>query len=259
MTYFYERFDDASALKRALNRPINKAWAGTVPDTELLSKSFHGVSKFADAMRLFEDGDVSLAKKVSEAKIPAMVNSFKRQRVYSPVGGTVCVPRLLSGDIYCMRRSKKLHDSTKVISIYYNAAASCAYSAEDILNVNKKLVNMVNTLCINGYSIQVYYVIVISHNGNQYVFSYRIKSFQDAFNLARTAFILGHPSMFRAIWFRYIERCPHEIASSFPNSYGYVEYPSKQDLVRQHVMLDNDYLIDFQKLRLAQEAADLLK
>lgn len=259
MRFFHERFEDVSALKRALNRPLNKAWTGTKPETEQMSKSFHGVSNFADAMKLFEDGDVGLAKKVAEAKIPAMMTAPKRRRVYSPVGGTVCVPKLLSGEPYCMRRSKKVPDSAKVISIYYNATVSCAYSTEDILQVNKKLVNMVNTLCINGYSIQLYYVTVTSHNGNKYVFSYKIKSFQDSFNLARTAFILGHPSMYRAIWFRYIERCPHEISSSFPNSYGYVEYPSKKDLVRQHIMSDSDYLIDFQKLRLAQEAVDLLK
>lgn len=260
MKYNMERFENVPSLMRALSRPLNSAWNGKTPSSDSMYSNFHGVDSFEEALRLFQNGDLNLAKKVRDVKLrDVSTNAPKRARVYSPVGGTVCVPRLLSGSPYCMRRTKKTHGSSKVISIYYNASVSCRYSAEEVLEVNKKLVNMVNALTLDGYSIQVYYLNICESRKNVYTFVYKFKSFQESFNLARTAFVLGHPAMLRGIWFRYIEHSNYTLDTEFSIYYGHPYYPTKQELIKQNVMQENDVLVDFQKLKQAKEACELLK
>lgn len=262
MNFLSERFENNHSLLEALNRPLNKIWKGLTPSTERMSKAFHGVNNFNEALTLFENGDLELAKKIQEVKLPKLSNNHvKKQRIYSPVGGGVCIPKFLANNPYCMRRTKKQHTSDKVISIYYNASVSCAYSAEDVWKVNKKLLDMVNSLTMSGYSIQVYYLDCTEAYTvkTTYIFIYKLKTFQESFNVARVAFVLGSPAMLRGISFRYLEHSAYNLPASFAHGYGSPYYPTKQELVNNGVIKENDILIDFQKLERATQATDLLQ
>ena len=129
MKFLTERFDNNYSLLEALNRPLNKIWAGTTPSTERMDADFHGANNFGEALSLFENGDLNLAKKIQGIKLPQLNNEReKKQRIFSPVGGSVCIPKFLASNPYCMRRAKKIRVSDKVISLYYNASVSCAAS-----------------------------------------------------------------------------------------------------------------------------------
>ena len=262
MNFLSERFENNHSLLEALQRPLNKIWQGTTPSTERMDADFHGANNFAEALSLFENGDLALAKKIKDIKLPSLNNEReKKQRVYSPIGGSVCIPKFLASNPYCMRRAKKIRVSDKVLSLYYNASVSCRYSAEEVLTVNKKLLDMVNSLTLDGYSIQVYYLnFSQAYSGKTaYTFIYKLKSFQEAFNVARSAFVLGSPAMLRGIWFRYIEHCTHELESRFAYGYGRPYYPNKQELVKNGIIKQEDVLVDFQKLENAKQATDLLQ
>ena len=262
MRFLTERFENNHSLLEALHRPLNKIWQGTTPSTERMDADFHGANSFAEALSLFENGDLNLAKKIQGIKLPSLNNEReKKQRVFSPVGGSVCIPKFLASNPFCMRRAKKIRISDKVLSLYYNASVSCRYSAEEVLSVNKKLLDMVNSLTLDGYSIQVYYLnFSQAYNGRTaYTFVYKLKSFQESFNVARSAFVLGSPAMLRGIWFRYIEHCTHELEPSFAYGYGRPYYPDKQELVRNGIIKQGDLLVDFQKLENAKQATDLLQ
>ena len=262
MRFLTERFENNHSLLEALHRPLNKIWQGTTPSTERMDADFHGANSFAEALSLFENGDLNLAKKIQGIKLPSLNNEReKKQRVFSPVGGSVCIPKFLASNPYCMRRAKKIRISDKVLSLYYNASVSCRYSAEEVLSVNKKLLDMVNSLTLDGYSIQVYYLnFSQAYNGRTaYTFVYKLKSFQESFNVARSAFVLGSPAMLRGIWFRYIEHCTHELEPRFAYGYGRPYYPDKQELVRNGIIKQGDLLVDFQKLENAKQATDLLQ
>ena len=262
MNFLVERFENNRSLLEALNRPLNKAWIGVKPSTERMRKDFHGVNSFEEALSLFENGDLSLANRIKNIKLPQLNNEReKKQRVYSPIGGSVCIAKYLANNPYCMRRSKKQRVNDKVLSLYYNASVSCAYSAEDVLNVNKKLLDMVNSLTLNGYSIQVYYLDFSRAYDKKdvYTFIYRLKSFQESFNIARSAFVLGNPAMPRGIWFRYIEHCNYNLDARFAQGYGHAYYPNKEELVKNGVVKQEDIIIDFQKLEKAVQATDLLQ
>lgn len=262
MKFLTERFENNRSLLEALQRPLNKAWIGVKPSTEQMYKDFHGVNSFEEALSLFENGDLSLANRIKNIKLPQLNNEReKKQRVYSPIGGSVCIAKYLANNPYCMRRSKKQRVNDKVLSLYYNASVSCAYSAEDILNVNKKLLDMVNSLTLNGYSIQVYYLNCTKAyvKKDVYIFIYRLKSFQESFNIARSAFVLGNPAMFRGIGLRYLEHCNYNLEARFAQGYGYAYYPTKEELVKNGVIKQEDIILDFQKLRKARQATDLLQ
>lgn len=262
MRFLTERFENNSSLLEALNRPLNKIWARITPSTELMEAGFHGANNFEEALSLFENGDLNLAKKIQGIKLPQLNNEReKKQRIFSPVGGSVCIPKFLASNPYCMRRAKKIRVSDKVLSLYYNASVSSAYSAEEVLAVNKKLLDMVNSLTLEGYSIQVYYLNFTQAYSEKTVYSfiYKLKSFQEAFNVARSAFVLGSPAMLRGIWFRYIEHCTHELESRFAYGYGRPYYPQKQELVKYGIIKQDDVLVDFQKLKDAKQATDLLQ
>lgn len=262
MRFLTERFENNHSLLEALNRPLNKAWIGVKPSTECMSTDFHGVNNFEEALSLFENGDVNLAKKIQGIKLPQLNNEReKKQRVFSPVGGSVCIPKFLASNPYCMRRAKKIRISDRVLSLYYNASVSCAYSAEEVLAVNKKLLDMVNSLTLSGYSIQVYYLDFSQayHGKTTYTFIYKLKSFQESFNVARSAFVLGNPAMLRGIVFRYLERCAYELEPRYAYGYGRPYYPNKQELVMSGIVKQEDILVDFQKLKDAKQATDLLQ
>ena len=262
MRFLTERFENNMSLLEALNRPLNKIWAGTTPSTERMDADFHGANNFEEALSLFENGDLALAKKIKDIKLPQLNNEReKKQRIFSPVGGSVCIPKFLASNPYCMRRAKKIRVSDKVLSLYYNASVSRKYSAGEVLAVNKKLLDMVNSLTLEGYSIQVYYInFSQAFSGKTaYAFIYKLKSFQESFNVARSAFVLGSPAMLRGIWFRYIEHCTFELEPLFAYGYGRPYYPTKQELVKSGIIKQDDVLIDFQKLKDAQQATDLLQ
>ena len=262
MRFLTERFENNHSLLEALNRPLNKTWQGTTPSTERMDADFHGANSFAEALSLFENGDLNLAKKIQGIKLPQLNNEReKKQRIFSPVGGSVCIPKFLASNPYCMRRAKKIRVSDKVLSLYYNASVSCRYSAEEVLAVNKKLLDMVNSLTLDGYSIQVYYLnFSQAYSGKTaYTFVYKLKSFQESFNVARSAFVLGSPAMLRGIWFRYIEHCTHELEARFAYGYGRPYYPNKAELVKNGIIKQEDILVDFQKLENAKQATDLLQ
>ena len=92
-----------------------------------------------------------------------------------------------------------------------------------------------------------------------YTFIYRLKSFQESFNIARSAFVLGNPAMARGIWFRYIEHCNYNLEARFAQGYGHAYYPNKEELVKNGVIKQEDIIIDFQKLEKAVQATDLLQ
>lgn len=262
MKFLTERFDNNRSLLEALQRPLNRAWIGTKPSTERMEADFHGVNRFEEALSLFENGDINLANRIKNIKLPSLNNErVKKQRIYSPIGGSVCIAKYLANNPYCMRRSKKQRVNDKVLSLYYNASVSCAYSAEEVLSVNKKLLEMVNSLTLDGYSIQVYYLNFSQayHGKTAYTFVYRLKSFQESFNIARSAFVLGNPAMLRGIWFKYIEHCTYELETRFAYGYGRPYYPEKQELVKNGVIKQEDILVDFQKLLKAKQATDLLQ
>ena len=262
MRFLTERFENNMSLLEALHRPLNKIWQGTTPSTERMEADFHGANSFAEALSLFAYGDLNLAKKIQGIKLPSLNNEReKKQRIFSAVGGSVCIPKFLASNPYCMRRAKKIRISDKVISLYYNASVSCRYSAEEVLAVNKKLLDMVNSLTLDGYSIQVYYLnFSEAYSGKTaYTFVYKLKSFQESFNVARSAFVLGSPAMLRGIWFRYIEHCTYELETRFAYGYGRPCYPNKQELIRKGIIKQEDVLVDFQKLENARRATDLLQ
>ena len=64
MRFLTERFENNHSLLEALQRPLNKIWQGTTPSTERMDADFHGANSFAEALSLFENGDLNLAKKI---------------------------------------------------------------------------------------------------------------------------------------------------------------------------------------------------
>lgn len=259
MNFNIEKFDSISQLEVALKRPLNEAWKNCTPASDRMDSHWNGVDTFEQAFSLFKYGDSDLAKKVSRIKVPNFSNDLpKRQRINGMVGGRVVVPRYLANIPTCRTRVKKVPAQSKMLTIVYNSGVNCSTSTDTIITVSKKIVDLINSLTIAGYTCRLYLLIITEKLGKVKVFKYLVKDFNTEFNLARTSFILAHPAMLRGIWFKYMEHSTGDM-NGFEYGYGRPYYPSKKELLSRKIIEQTDVYTDFQELRSMKNASEIIK
>ena len=259
MNFNIEKFDSVSQLEGALKRPLNEAWKNSYPATERMDASWNGVDNFEQAFTLFKYGDKDLAKKVARVNVPNFSNDLpKRQKLNSMVGGRVVIPRYLANIPTCRTRVKKVPTQSKMLTIVYNSGVGCNTSTNTIITVSKKIVDLINSLTIAGYTCRLYLLIMTEKFGRVKVFKYLVKDFNTEFNLSRTSFILAHPAMLRGIWFKYMEHSTGDM-HGFEHGYGRPYYPSKQELLNKKIIEQTDVYTDFQELRMLKNASEIIK
>lgn len=259
MNFNIEKFDSISQLEGALKRPLNEAWKHCTPASEQMDSYWNGVDTFEQAYSLFKYGDSDLAKKVARVHVPNFSNDLpKRQKINSVVGGRVVVPRYLANIPTCRTRVKKVPTQSKMLTIVYNSGVNCSVNTDTIITVSKKIVDLINSLTLAGYTCRLYLLIITEKLGKVKVFKYLVKDFNTEFNLARTSFILAHPAMLRGIWFKYMEHSQGNM-SGFEHGYGRPYYPSRQGLLSKKVIEQTDVYTDFQELRKMKNVSEIIK
>lgn len=181
----------------------NSAWTGT-------GKDWYGTDTMEEALELAENGWQEGTQKVSRlqnrilAKNPIML----KRKKFSIAGAYPDVPRAISGNPLNMR----VPDSTKasrrvVITFLSDMAASCAYGGDEFINRAAVVAALIDAVEAAGYACDVI-TFANSHNGYwgsdgsfNFCSCIQVKNSDQPVDVARLAFGMGHPAMFRRLVF----------------------------------------------------------
>lgn len=165
--------------------------------------SFYGTKTFDEALQLAKFGwseGAELADEISQtmtaerAKAPKLINTM--------IGGSVNVPRMLSGNPVHMRKKAK-RDKVKVVTVFVSCAMLSSVSQE-ISNFKASVIcGIIDLLERNGYSCEL----VVTGNSNTmrdkpgFQFATILKNSGENLNVEDTVFALGHSAFFRRFVF----------------------------------------------------------
>lgn len=184
-----------------------------------MSKSFDEASDLLK--RGWDAGAEELKKKLSIVNTTSEVDkAFKN--VLSVCGYQAIVPLYLQGVPNCMVTKKRVPIKQKVITINKVLSTSSCVSAETMKQESIKCFQIIKKIEQSGIRVNLNLMISTGH----VCVKIRLKSAGERLNISKLAFPLVHPSMFRRLYFRFVEVYP-TIPSSYTRGYGIVPDESK--------------------------------
>lgn len=204
-----------------INTPINNAfrWKSLHSSTSN-SGNWHGTKTFDEATELFKNGWTigaeELTKKLKIAETQKEVQTVYKS-ILSMCGYQAIVPLYLQGVPNNMVNKKMVPIKNKVITINKTLSVSASVSAETMKNESIKCFQIVKKIEASGIRVNLNLMISTGH----VCVKIRLKSANEKLNISKLAFPLVHPSMFRRLYFRFIETYP-TIPSNYTKGYGYV-------------------------------------
>lgn len=200
------------------------------------SRKFAGTASYEEATDLLRNGWDYMAKELNkklEAKTKGMSMGTRNKMVYDIAGYQASVPRYLQGIPTSMINSKKVPVKQKVVTINKSIAYRCGTTTEEILEESVKALQIIKKIESQGTKVNLNVVIGVTSGlykkpgsnfnfgeGKKFVIKVRVKSANERLNVAKLAFCLVNPSMYRRIGFRFFEVYEHT-PLSFQYTYGY--------------------------------------
>ena len=192
---------------------------------ELSSESrgmWSGTKTFEEAVALFKNGWTvgaqDLVKKLKVAETNQEVQ-IKYRDILSMAGYQAIVPLYLQGVPNCMVNKKPIAIKNKVITINKALSVSGSVSSETLMNESIKCFQIIKKIEATGIRTNLNLMMSTGH----VCIKIRLKSSNEKLNVSKLAFPLVHTSMFRRLYFKFIEVYP-TIPKSFRNGYGRVPY-----------------------------------
>ena len=211
------------------NTPTNAAFAKREAEHDLSSHNnrrseWYGTESFEEASNMMRDGWTigaqNLTQKLKLAETNKEVqNTYKN--VLSICGYQAIVPLYLNGVPNNMINKKIVPVKKKVITINKALSCSCAVSSETMMEESVKAFQIIKKIEATGIRVNLNLLISTGH----VCVKIKLKSASERLNLSKLAFPLVHPSMFRRLYFRFIEVYP-TIPRSFTFGYGKVPVAS---------------------------------
>ena len=211
------------------NTPTNKAFAKREAEHDLSSHNNrrsegYGTESFEEASNMMRDGWTigaqNLTQKLKLAETNKEVqNTYKN--VLSICGYQAIVPLYLNGVPNNMINKKIVPVKKKVITINKALSCSCTVSSETMMEESVKAFQIIKKIEATGIRVNLNLLISTGH----VCVKIKLKSASERLNLSKLAFPLVHPSMFRRLYFRFIEVYP-TIPRSFAFGYGKVPVAS---------------------------------
>lgn len=193
----------------------NKKWA----------PNWYGTKSFNEATELFKNGwqfgAEELTKKLKVAETQKDVQTAYKN-VLSMCGYQAVVPLYLQGVPNNMINKKIVPVKNRVITINKTISVSSSVSSETMKNESIKCFQIIKKIEQSGIRVNLNLMMSSGHA----CVKIRLKSASEKLNISKLAFPLVHPSMFRRLYFRFIEVYP-----TIPNSFacGYGRVPSESE------------------------------
>ena len=225
--------------------------------------TFYKTKNFEEANNLLLHGDKELAKEIEDAgvaktRLKLKTQQTRRQLFSSVVGVAPNVPNALAGVPTSMISVKEIRCKTKVVNIFYNLSVSGGVSADEIIYKSSKFISACMLLEAQGIRLNIHVGDVANKNDAYTIFSTRIKSASQPFDVLKMAYPMAHPSMLRRHYFRATE-VTKGVNKSFV--YGYGRVVSDTDLIYE--LLDTkekfNCVLSFTHIKHWMTAEDLAK
>lgn len=203
------------------NTPLNNSfrWA-SLSSSDTYRTNWFGTKSFDEATDLFKNGwnvgAEELTKKLKIAETQQEVQTTYKN-ILSVCGYQAIVPMYLNGQPNNMVSKKIIPIKNKVITINKIISVSASVSSETMKNESIKCFQIIKKIEASGIRVNLNLMISTGH----VCIKIRLKSSNEKLNVSKLAFPLVHPSMFRRLYFRFIETYP-TIPKSFVCGYGYV-------------------------------------
>lgn len=220
---FIEVFDNINAFSAAINnRPVNSVFANKEIWSEKNSKEFTSTENMAEADILFNNGDGANLDKLTAVNIKTLPvsNDIKNTLIKSVAGGVPVVPLALIGVPKNMLATRKTPKTAKVVNIVYSCAFAYNVRTKDIIKAGAKVASLVKALEARKVRVNLYIADIAKENNQIVGALVNIKKSSAPLNMLRIAYPMINPSMHRRHWFKWLEKVPCAVYSSFYGGYG---------------------------------------
>lgn len=212
MQYIHETFSSiAEFIAKVGDRKTCAGMVETSLEVSSYRDEFTGTHTYEDATQLALYGDRDSMKKVQACttKMKAECKTSE-QRAHNRVircvaGSRPCVPAAILGQPNSMYRRMTNKVNMPVVNVFYNMAASCSVSAEDIIEAGTKLAQAIQIVERSGVRVNLFAGSAGTARGQVGTMYIKIKDSAKDFDLLRMSYILINPSFLRRHFFRWVE------------------------------------------------------
>ncbi len=218
-------FNSVQEVCKYIERTPNCEKNRTSDDVSERSFIFSGTKSLEEALSLLQNGDNELLKKILAAPNTPKLNAQRQKtsgiEIYRSAQGFVPnIGAVMAGhpvNMYNCRRT--FTKSAKILNIIYDISTPQTTPANEILKASTKLFNYIYAKEAEGYRVNLFACcLVYFRTIKQYImWSVKLKSSDEHFDLLRTAFPLCHPSFLRRVVFALEERANIQ---AYSNGYG---------------------------------------
>ena len=210
------------------NTPLNATFEHRKYDLSSKKKNHNnwsGTDTYDEAVELFKNGWTlgaqDLTKKLKLAETDKQVQMVAKN-VLSMCGYQAIVPLYLNGVPNNMVNKRMTPVKQKVITINKALSASAAVSTQTLMNESIKCFQIIKKIESTGVRVNLNLMISTGH----VMVKIRLKSSTEKLNISKLAFPLVHVSMFRRLYFRFVEVYP-----TIPKNYafGYGRVPNEDE------------------------------
>lgn len=201
--------------------PLNDTFRwGSLSSTSSNRNDWYGTKSFDEATDLFKNGwqigAEELTKRLKVAETQTDVQTAYKN-ILSMCGYQAIVPLYLQGVPNNMINKKMVPIKNKVITINKTLSVSASVSSETMKQESIKCFQIIKKIEASGIRVNLNLMISTGH----VCVKIRLKSAGEKLNISKLAFPLVHPSMFRRLYFRFVEVYP-TIPKNYKYGYGYV-------------------------------------
>lgn len=203
------------------NTPLNKTFRWSeLSSSRTTRNEWSGTRSFNEASDLLHNGWTigaeKLTKQLKVAKLDVQQQTAYRN-VLSVCGYQAIVPLYLQGVPNNMVNKKVVPVKQKVITLNKIVSVSSSVSAQTMEQESIKCFQIIKKIEESGIRVNLNLMISTGH----VCVKIRLKSAGERLNVSKLAFPLVHPSMFRRLYFRFVETYP-TIPESYSHGYGRV-------------------------------------
>ena len=193
-----------------------------MPQKEL-DVSWHGVSKYEDALKLLHDGYQPVVDQIRQElyiKPAASINgSQKRYYFENDVAGfQPVVPMAILGLPNSMINMHIRPIRSKIVDIYYDMSCSWLTSSQTIIRNGILVLKYINHLEQQGYKVNLYSVQFHCDDDSGDALCVKVKDSNRPLDLKRISVPIAHTSFFRVLGFDWYSKFP---AGKFRRAYGH--------------------------------------
>jgi hypothetical protein len=201
--------------------------------------SFTRTHDFKEATELLQNGWNSMSAKLVQ-KLNVIKNQIqpntKQKTIYDVVGYQPSVSRYLQGIPTNMMSKKNVPIKQKIITLNKAISYSWSVGTDVIIEQSTKALQIVKKLEAQGYRVNLNVIMGVTSEQEVYC-KVRIKNANERLNLSKLAYPLVHPSMFRRLFFRFMEVNP-ATTLGFRRAYG---FPIESENIRR--VVGKEYLL----------------